>query len=97
MTDLMNASLADRYAALKVRADELDAELKRLREEILATGQELVVGDRCIVEVKLSDRKTVDWKAAAAAHLADDVRKQCEVAFAKVTKNIATLAIKPKL
>jgi len=97
MTDLLNTSLADRYASLKARVEELEIEMKRLREEILATGQEIVEGDRCIVLVKLSDRTTVDWKAAAAAHLAEDVRKQCEIAFAKVTKNIATLAIKPKL
>lgn len=63
MTDsLDNMHLADRYATLKARADEIDALLKKAREEILATGLETLKGDLAIVKVSLSESTTLDTK-----------------------------------
>lgn len=93
----MTDSIADHYARLKAEKDRIEAELEKARAELLATGREEIAGEFCIIRVKLSDRKTVDWKAAAAAHLDEVTRKACEAAYAKVTHNIATLEIKPKL
>lgn len=88
---------ADRYTLLKQEQDRIAAEIEKVRTELLATGREEIVGDFCIIRVRLSDRKTVDWKAAAAAHLDETTRKACEAEYAKVTRNIATLEIKPKM
>lgn len=93
----MTNAAADRYARLKAEQDRIAAEIEKVRAELLATGREEIAGDFCIVRVRLSDRKTVDWKAAAAAHLDEVTRKACEAEFLKVTKNIATLEIKPKM
>ena len=63
MTDtLNNMHLADRYATLKARADEIDALLKKAREEIIATGLEVLKGDLAIVKVNLSESTTLDAK-----------------------------------
>lgn len=60
----MTNTLADQYAVIKAQAEALEAQLKTLRAEILATGQEVVVGEKAIVKVCLSERNTLDTKAA---------------------------------
>lgn len=63
MTDsLDNMHLADRYATLKARADEIDALLKKAREEIIATGLDIIKGDLAVIKVSLSESTTLDTK-----------------------------------
>lgn len=83
--------LADRYAAAKARAEEVEAELKELRQLILATGKDKIVGDRAIVEVALSERTALDTKAAKALLTAD------QIAACSKTTLIETLRIKVKI
>ena len=83
--------LADRYAAAKARAEEVEAELKELRRLILATGKDKIVGDRAVVEVALSERTALDTKAARAFLTAD------QIAACSKTTLIETLRIKVKI
>lgn len=64
MTDLTNASLATQYAIVHAEVEAAKAKLEALREEILKQGMERIDGDRCYVMVSLSERTTVDEKAA---------------------------------
>jgi hypothetical protein len=74
MTDtLNNMHLADRYATLKARADEIDALLKKAREEIIASGLEELRGDLAIVKVSLSETVTLDAKEARKVLTPDQV------------------------
>ena len=70
---LNNLNLADRYSVLAERLRELEAEVKTVRELILATGQDVVRGDFADVEVKLSERTSFDGKAAQRFLSADQV------------------------
>lgn len=65
MTDNL-ASLADRYAAAQQIAEITKKELELIRTAILATGVEVLVGDRVRVKVCLSEREQFDSKAAKA-------------------------------
>ncbi len=85
------AALADRYATIKAQAEELEAQLKALRSEILATGQEVVIGDRAIVKVCLSERSTLDPKAAKEFLTAD------EIYLCTKTSLVESLRVLPKL
>lgn len=94
MTDF--TTLADRYAAKKAEIDALEAELKMLRDAVLATGQEVIVGERCTVVVGLSDRKTVKWEDGLK-NLAPSLIDQIKAGFTAVTSNVPTLRIKAKI
>ena len=61
---LNHLTLADRYHTLNDRLKELEAEVKAVRELIIATGQETVLGDYADVKVSLSERTTFDAKLA---------------------------------
>ena len=89
MTNL--SALADRYALIKSEIDALTKELEKARAEIKATGVERLVGERAIVEVALSERSTLDTKAAKEFLSADQI-----AACTKVTL-VETLRIKPNL
>lgn len=88
---LNNLSLADRYSSLSERVKELEAELKAVRDMILATGQDRVAGDFSEVVVALSERTTFDAKAAhkylTAAQIAECTRQTL----------VTTLRIKPRV
>ena len=87
----MTASLADRYAILKAEIDTLTKELDKVKTEIKATGLETLEGDRAIVVVSLSERSTLDTKAAKAL-LTDEQIEACT----KVTL-VETLRVKPRV
>ena len=61
---LDNLTLADRYNTLNERLKELEAEVKAVRDQIVATGQEKLVGEFADVTVSLSERSTFDGKLA---------------------------------
>lgn len=89
MTNL--SALADRYAFIKSEIDALTKELEKARAEIKATGVERIVGERAIVEVGLSERSTLDTKAAKEFLTADQI-----AACTKVTL-VETLRVKTNL
>jgi len=84
-------TLADRYAILKSDIDALTKELDRVKAEIKATGMETIVGENAIVVVGLSERSTLDTKAAKEFLTADQI-----TACTKVTL-VETLRVKPKV
>ena len=86
-----HSALADRYALIKSEIDALTKELEKARAEIKATGVERLVGERAIIEVALSERSTLDTKAAKEFLTADQI-----AACTKVTL-VETLRIKPNL
>lgn len=88
---LHNLPLADRYAILKADIDALTEELNRVKAEIKATGKDVVEGDSAIVTVSLSERSTLDAKAAKAL-LTDEQVASCT----RVTL-VETLRVKPKV
>lgn len=61
---LDNLSLADRFHTLNERLKELEAEVKAVREAILATGQDRVIGEFADAIVSLSERKSFDQTLA---------------------------------
>lgn len=61
---LDNHSLADRFATLTERLKELEAEVKTVREAILATGQDRVIGEFADAIVSLSERSNFDQTLA---------------------------------
>lgn len=90
LANLSALSLADRYAILKADADAIAKALDAVKAEIKATGLETIVGDRAIVTVALSERSTLDSKAAKAL-LTDEQVAACT----KVTL-VETIRVKPK-
>lgn len=84
-------SLADRYAILKADIDTLTKELDLVKAEIKATGKDVIEGDNAIVTVSLSERSTLDTKAAKA-FLTDEQIASCT----KVTL-VETLRVKPRV
>lgn len=84
-------TLADRYALLKNEIDALTKELDKVKAEIKATGLETIEGDHAIVTVALSERSTLDTKAAKAL-LTDEQVAACT----KVTL-VETLRVKPRV
>jgi len=81
--------LADRYAAAKDALDAAEKLVRGLRREILATGEETLIGQFANVTVSLSERKTLDQNAIKAI-LSDEQIADCtKVAL------VETLRIKP--
>ena len=56
--------LADRYAALKIEMDALQDELDAIKSQILATGVDVIEGDRFRVTVGLQERTSISAKEA---------------------------------
>lgn len=84
-------TLADTYAATKSQIEKLEIELKSLRADILATGQDIIEGDRCTVTVGLSERVTLDTK------LARQFLTITQLAACEKTTQVETIRIKPKV
>jgi len=88
---LNNLTLADRYATLAERLRDLEAEVKAVRDLIIASGQDRVQGDFADIVVALSERTTFDAKAAhkflTPAQIAECTRSTV----------VTTLRVKPKL
>ena len=82
---------ADQYAVLKGQIEILEAKLKSVRAEILATGSEVVEGDTATVTVGLSERRTIDREAVEAILTAAQIASVTRVAL------IETLRLKIKL
>lgn len=60
----MTNQLADKYAALKIEMDALQDELDQVKAQILATGSDLIEGDRFKVTVGLQERTSISAKEA---------------------------------
>lgn len=88
---LADLSLADRYAVLKADADAIAKALDAVKAEIKATGLDTIEGENTIVTVSLSERSTLDTKAAKAL-LSDEQVAACT----KVTL-VETLRVKPRV
>jgi len=88
---LNNLNLADRYSTLVERLRDMEAEVKALRDMIIATGQERVAGDFSDVVVALSERTSFDAKAAQKYLTPEQI-----VACTKSTL-VTTLRVKAKL
>ena len=56
--------LADKYAALKIEMDALQDELDAIKSQILATGSDIIEGDRFRVTVGLQERTSISAKEA---------------------------------
>lgn len=87
---LDNLTTADKYATLKARIDELEAELKAVRDEIVASGVETVVGEFADVKVSLSERATFD------ATLAKSFLNAEQIAACTKKSVVTTLRVKAK-
>lgn len=70
---LDNLSTADKYATIKARIDELEAELKMVREQIIASGAETVTGEFSEIKVTLSERATFDQTLAKSYLTAEQI------------------------
>ena len=82
--------LADRYCAAKAVLDEAEAQVKALKDEILALGVEVIEGNRNFVNVGLSERGSLDKKAVE-----DELGAAWVKAHTKVTL-VTSLRIKAK-
>ena len=90
LANLSALSLADRYAILKADADAITKALDAVKAEIKATGLETIEGDRAVVTVALSERSTLDSKAAKALLTDEQVKACTKVAL------VETIRVKPK-
>lgn len=70
---LDNLTTADKYATIKARIDELEAELKLVREKIIATGAETVTGEFADIKVTLAERNTFDQTLAKSYLTAEQI------------------------
>jgi hypothetical protein len=74
MTQMLdNLTLADRFHTLNERLKELEAEVKSVRDQIVATGQEKLCGEFANVVVSLSERSTFDGKLAQSYLTAEQI------------------------
>ena len=83
--------LADRYALIKAEIEALTKELDAAKAEIKATGLETIEGDTAIVTVSLSERSTLDSKAAREFLTPEQI-----VSCTKTTL-VETLRVKPRV
>lgn len=60
----MKTELADRFAALKIEMEALEAELSAVKAQILETGCDILEGDRFKVTVGLQERTSISAKEA---------------------------------
>ena len=60
------SNLADRYALAKIAYDAAKAEMEALKDQIIESGVEGIVGDQFAVTVSLSERTSLDQKAVKA-------------------------------
>lgn len=88
---LADLSLADRYAVLKADADAIAKALDAVKAEIKATGLDTIEGENTIVTVSLSERSTLDTKAAKELLTEEQI-----AACTKVTL-VETLRVKPRV
>lgn len=54
--------LADRYAQIKAQVDALTKQLDVLKDEIKATGRDVIEGDMVNLKVSLGERQSYDMK-----------------------------------
>lgn len=85
------ATLADAYAAAKAELEAVEARVKALRNEIMATGLEAIEGQHAIVTVGLSERGSLDQKLAKTFLTAE------QLAACTKTTLIETLRVKVKM
>ena len=88
---LDNLTPADKYATIKARIDELEAELKLVREEIIATGAETVTGEFADIKVTLAERNTFDQALAKSYLTAEQINACTKKAL------VTTLRVKAKV
>jgi len=84
-------SLADRYAIIKGDIDALTKQLDAVKVEIIASGVETLIGEQAIVVVSLSERATLDTKAAKEFLTAE------QVTACTKTSLVTTLRVKPRV
>lgn len=61
---MSNLPLADQYAALKIQAEELETQIKKLKAQIVATGRDVIIGESFKVTVSLQERPSIPVKKA---------------------------------
>jgi len=83
--------LADHYAALKAQADQIKKELESVRAEILSTGYEVIVGEKCFVKVCLSEPERFNSELAKKFLTEEQIRECMKKSL------VETLRISPKL
>ena len=88
---LDNLTPADKYATIKARIDELEAELKLVREEIIATGAETVTGEFADIKVTLAERNTFDQTLAKSYLTAEQINACTKKSL------VTTLRVKAKV
>jgi predicted nuclease with TOPRIM domain len=88
---LDNLTPADKYATIKARIDELEAELKLVRDQIIASGAETVTGEFADIKVTLSERASFD-QALAKSYLTAE-----QIAACTKKSVVTTLRVKAKV
>lgn len=83
-------SLADRYAILKADIDALTKQLDAVKVEIISSGVETLTGEQAIVVVSLSERATLDTKAAKEFLSAEQIAACTKVSL------VTTLRVKAR-
>jgi hypothetical protein len=84
-------NLADQYAHAKAELDRAEAALKTLRKAILATGQEMLAGHDCYLQITLAERATLD-----TAYVRGILTPE-QLASAERRTLVETIRIKPML
>jgi phage-related baseplate assembly protein len=80
--------LADLYAVAKAEAEAAEKRVQSLRKQIIELGQEFQVGDAYTVQVSLSERASLDSKAAKS------FLTEAQIAECTKTSLVETLRIK---
>lgn len=62
---MQNYNPADEYALLKSQIEDLEAKLKPVRAELLATGQDVIEGRFAKVTVGLQEKTSIDMAKLA--------------------------------
>lgn len=88
---LDNLSTADKYATIKARIDELEAELKVVRDQIIASGAESVTGEFADIKVTLTERNSFDQTLAKSYLTAE------QIAACSKRSVVTTLRVKAKV